>query len=254
MKRGHRSTAAPDLSLLVPVYDEEGALPELVRRIRETAERAGWSWELICVLDGCTDRSAEVLRGAGCPELRVIELDRNRGQHTALFAGLEAARGRIVAMLDADLQNPPEELPAFVAGIEAGADAVVGWRRGRQDALWRNVVSRGFNLAMGLLLAHPGRDLGCMLRAYRREVVDAFLASGEAPLFLPVQLGRWVGRMEERAVAHAPREHGSSRYSPLRLARLLAQVVRSRFAPPRQGPGKPPPYRTKSGPDRTGRS
>lgn len=239
----------PDVSVVVPVFNEEAALAELVARVTRTAEAAAWSWELICVLDGCTDRSAAVLAEAACPSLRVVTLDRNRGQHVALFAGLEAARGAVVAMLDADLQNPPEELPALVAALRDGADAAIGWRERRQDALWRTTVSRVFNLSMGFLLRHPSRDLGCMLRAYRREVVDAFLAGGEAPLFLPVQLGRWAERPVERPVAHAPRPHGESRYSALRLARLWTHVLRARWLPPRRR-ADAPVYRTTPEPRR----
>jgi undecaprenyl-phosphate 4-deoxy-4-formamido-L-arabinose transferase len=230
----------PDLSVVVPVYDEEAALPELVARIAAMADGAGWTWELLAVLDGCSDGSRAALEASGRPEVRVLELDRNYGQHAAVYAGLEAARGRLVAMLDADLQNPPEAVVALAAELAQGADAAAAWRRGRRDPLWRRAASRAFNLLMSGALRAPGRDWGCMLRVYRREVVDAFLDSGEAPLFLPVQLARWTHRGVERPVDHAARSHGGSRYTPTRLARLFGRVVRARFAPPRRAAAAPP--------------
>ncbi len=259
------AAARPDISVVVPVFNEAASLPELVRRIAAVADDAGWRWELVCVLDGCTDGSRAALEAAGRPEVQILELDRNHGQHTAVYAGLEAARGRVVAMLDADLQNPPEALAALVAAVDSGEgagagadggaglgsdaagcpDAAVAWRRGRRDPLWRRAASRFFNVLMSTALALPGRDWGCMLRVYRREVVDALLDSGQAPLFLPVQLARWTRRPVELPVDHAPRAHGGSRYTPARLGRLFGRVLRSRFAPPlRRGPVyglKPPP-------------
>ena len=228
----------------MPVYNEASSLEELVDRVAAVAAGQGWRWELVCVLDGCADGSRAVLERMGRPEVRVLEFDRNYGQHTAVFAGLEASRGRVVATMDADLQNPPEALPELVAAIVAGADGAAGWRRGRRDPLWRKAASRIFNLLMSTALRTPGHDWGCMLRAWPRPVVDRFLDSGEAPLYIPVQLARWVERGVELPVDHAPREHGGSRYTPARLGRLFGRVVRSRFAPP-QLDGRNPAYRLK---------
>lgn len=234
------------ISVVAPARDEAASLPELIRRLSAVAHDEGWDWELVLVLDGCTDDSAAQIAACGEPDVRIIDLPASRGQHAALDVGLRQARGAIVLTMDADLQVLPESLPALVGALDAGADAVAGWRNQRQDLLWRRLVSRGFNAAASRLVGLPGHDLGCMLRGYRRETLDRYLSSGEAPLYLPIQIGRHARRSAEVVVAHAERAYGTSNYDARRLARLALAVLRSRFCAPRVAP--PAPFRQNAPP------
>jgi undecaprenyl-phosphate 4-deoxy-4-formamido-L-arabinose transferase len=159
------------------------------------------------------------------PVLRVISLNRNYGQHAAVFAGLEHARGRVIVTLDADLQNPPEEIPRLVAAVEAGHDVVGGWRRDRRDPLFRRVLSRGMNWLTSYMVGVRMRDYGCMLRAYRREVVDVLRGCREASSFVPALANSFARAPVEIAVEHAGRTNGRSRYHLFRLIRLAFDLM-----------------------------
>ena len=186
--RGADSPAGSvDISVVVPVYNEEENIPSLHRRLAETMERLGRSYELVFVDDGSSDRSVEIINGlAGQdPRTRLIEFNRNYGQHAAVFAGFEHSRGEIVVTLDADLQNPPEEIPRLISKIEEGYDIVGGLRGHRRDSILRKVpswlVNRFIARATGVRL----KDYGCMLRAYRRMVVDQIVRCNEISSFIP---------------------------------------------------------------------
>src|SRR5712691_8911650 len=164
-------SGAPDISVIVPVYNEEGSLPALFDRLTGVLRAMGRSHEILFVDDGSSDGSPRLLRefAALNPSVRIVEFNRNYGQHAAIFAGFEEASGEIVITLDADLQNPPEEIPALVMKIEEGYDVVGGWRENRQDPLFRRLASWLVNRLVSWSTGVRLRDYGCMLRAYRRE-------------------------------------------------------------------------------------
>jgi undecaprenyl-phosphate 4-deoxy-4-formamido-L-arabinose transferase len=211
------------LSIVIPVYNEEAALPALFARLYPAMDALGIPYECVFVDDGSRDRSVAVLRAqhaARPAETRVVILQRNFGQHAAILAGFERARGSAVITLDADLQNPPEEIPHLVQALRAGHDYVGTIRRGRQDHWARRWLSRLINAIRDRTTNIRVSDQGCMLRAYGRDVVDAVNASVEVKTFLPA-LGYLFARdPTEIEVAHEPRHSGKSKYSLYSLIRL----------------------------------
>ena len=165
----------PYLSVVIPVFNEAESLPELGRRLLATLEAWGRPFEVIFVDDGSTDGSWEILtelHQRRPDQVRAIQFLRNFGQHQAIFAGFQVVRGQVVVTLDADLQNLPEDIPKLVAKLEEGYDTVGGWRENRLDSWLRRLPSYFMNLTMSWVTGVKLRDYGCMLRAYRREVVD----------------------------------------------------------------------------------
>jgi len=215
------------VSIVIPIYNEEENIPLLHRRLRETMERLGRSYEVILIDDGSSDRSVELISGlmAHDPSLRLIEFNRNYGQHAAVFAGFEHARGDIVVTMDADLQNPPEEIPKLVAKIEEGYDIVGGVRSERRDSILRKIpswiVNRFISRATGISL----KDYGCMLRAYRRIVVDQIVRCNEISSFIPTLANSFARSVAEIEVAHAERKRGKSKYNLGRLLKLNFDLV-----------------------------
>lgn len=219
----------PYISFVIPVYNEQENLPELLDRLTAAAEGFGKPYEAIFINDGSKDRSLEILteRSAKDPRIVVVDFNRNYGQHSAVFAGFEAARGEIIVTLDADLQNPPEEFPKLVSKMEEGYDVVGSVRQNRQDSLFRRVaskiVNKGTSTATGVQLS----DYGCMLRAYRRGVVRTLSASKEISTFIPVLADMFAGRVTEVLVAHAERQRGESKYGFWKLVRLQFDLLTS---------------------------
>jgi undecaprenyl-phosphate 4-deoxy-4-formamido-L-arabinose transferase len=154
-----------------------------------------------------------------------VILNRNYGQHAAIMAGFEHSRGDVVITLDADLQNPPEEIPRLVAQAALGYDVVGTVRNNRQDSAWRRWPSRLINLAVQRSTGVAMSDYGCMLRAYRRTIVDAMLACRERSTFIPILANSFARHTTEVLVEHAEREHGDSKYSPMRLINLMFDLV-----------------------------
>ena len=216
------ASAAPEISVLVPVFNEEGSLRLLNERLVRSLESLGRSHEIVYVDDGSTDGSQRLLRGfaAANPAVRIIEFNRNFGQHAAIFAGFEEARGEIVVTLDADLQNPPEEIPALIAKIDEGYDVVGGWRENRQDTAFRRFASFLVNRITARLVGADFHDYGCMLRAYRRDVVDSVRQCREIHAFIPALGATFARRVAEVRVKHDERAVGRSKYSFYRLIRL----------------------------------
>ena len=216
--------AAPDLSVVVTLYDEEATLEELHRRVTETL--AGRDYELIVVDDGSTDgtwRVVERLR-AQDGRLRAVRFKRNFGQHPAMHAGLSRARGAIVVTMDGDLQNQPEDIPTLVAAVEAGADVASGRRAARHDSWGRTLPSRLINGMLRRFTRVDISDFGCAFNAYRRTAVEPMLPSIGKQKFTKALVLSGGASVVEVDVAHAPRA-GSSRYSPLRLTRLALHVL-----------------------------
>ena len=218
----------PYISVIIPVYNEEENLRELGERLMRTLTGMDRSFEIILVDDGSGDRSWEILTELHdkYPEnLRALQFNRNFGQHQAIFAGFQAARGQVMITLDADLQNPPEEIPRLVAKIEEGYDTVGGWRENRQDSLFRKLPSQLVNVVMSRVTGVKLRDYGCMLRAYRREVIDSINQCHESSSFIPALANLFSRRVAEIPVGHAERERGQSKYGLIKLLRLNFDLV-----------------------------
>jgi undecaprenyl-phosphate 4-deoxy-4-formamido-L-arabinose transferase len=207
----------PYLSIVIPVHNEEKCLEELYQRLTKTLDSLGKTYEIILTNDGSTDKSAEILKELHQrrpTQIRVIEFNGNFGQHMAIMAGFERVRGEIVITMDADLQNPPEEIGKLVAAMEMGHDVVNTHRLERQDSLWRLLVSRLHNKIRAWMMPKlKMQDEGCMLRAYKRDIVDLMASTGEATTFIPALALNYASNPIEVGVAHAPRSAGESSYS-----------------------------------------
>jgi undecaprenyl-phosphate 4-deoxy-4-formamido-L-arabinose transferase len=211
------------LSIVIPVYNEEAALPALFARLYPVLDDLGIPYEIVFIDDGSRDRSVSVLRAqhtARPAETRVVILQRNFGQHAAIMAGFERAEGNAIITLDADLQNPPEEIPKLLAKIDEGYDVVGGVRKNRRDSWPRRAASALVNRATVVITRMRLTDFGCMLRAYSRGVVDEINRCDEASTFIPALGQSFARRPVEIDVAHAPRTRGESAYSFYRLIRL----------------------------------
>jgi undecaprenyl-phosphate 4-deoxy-4-formamido-L-arabinose transferase len=210
-------------SVVVPVYNEEGNLPELLLRLAAVMDAAGSPYELVFVDDGSRDGSLAILKQAAAAQpdrIRVLELARNFGQHQAILAAFENVSGDVVVTLDADLQNPPEEIPKLLAKIEEGYDVVGGVRQDRQDSFLRRAASALVNRVTVTITRMRITDFGCMLRAYSRDVIGEINRCDESSTFIPALAQSFARRPTEIPVAHAPRRHGESAYSLYRLIRL----------------------------------
>jgi undecaprenyl-phosphate 4-deoxy-4-formamido-L-arabinose transferase len=211
------------VSVVVPVYNEEGNLPEFLRRLTAVLDGRGEPYEIILVNDGSRDRSMGILRdwAAKRPDsIRALDLSHNFGQHQAILAGFRDVTGDVAVTLDADLQNPPEEIPKLLAKVAEGYDLVGGVRQGRQDSFFRRAASLAVNRMTVAITQMKLSDFGCMLRAYSRDIVDEINQCDEASTFLPALGQSFARRPVEIEVAHAPRTAGSSAYSLYRLIRL----------------------------------
>ena len=216
------------VSVVVPVYNEEGCLAELIERTVKTMDGCGKRYEFIMVDDGSADRSAEMIREAAekYPD-RVVGciLNRNYGQHSAIMAGFSIVRGDLVVTIDADLQNPPEEIPKLIAAAEEGNDVVGTIRQNRQDTVFRRYASKVVNCAARAATGVRMSDYGCMLRAYRRFVVEAMLKCNERSTFIPVLGNSFARNTCEIPVAHAERAVGESKYSLWKLINLQFNLL-----------------------------
>jgi len=212
----------PMLSVIIPIFNEAASLDELYKRLTSALENTGRSYEILFVDDGSRDGSMDVLRllHARDPKVRVVRFNRNYGQHAAVLAGMERARGKVIVTLDGDLQNPPEEIPLLLDRIEAGHDVVGGWRVSRRDSLIRRCISAAVNRMISATVGIRMRDYGCMLRAYRREVVEQILGCQERSTFVPALANLFAASVAEVAVKHETRHHGRSHYGLFRLLRL----------------------------------
>jgi undecaprenyl-phosphate 4-deoxy-4-formamido-L-arabinose transferase len=224
---GAAANPAPEISIVIPVYNEAANLSALWSRLEPVVSALGRACEVIFVDDGSADNSLEILRGfaAGDPRVRVIELARNFGQHSAILAGFRNCAGDIVVTLDADLQNPPEEIPKLIAAIDAGNDVVGGWREERQDRTYRRLASRLQNRVTSAIVGVPMHDYGCMLRAYRRHIIDTVVECDEKAAFVPALANTFAKRVAEIPVEHAERAAGESKYNLFSLAHLSLNLI-----------------------------
>ena len=213
----------PSVSVVIPVYNEEGGLQGLFDRLYPVLDQLRRQYEVIFVDDGSSDRSVAVLRGQFSirPDTtRVVVLARNVGQHMAIMAGFAQTRGDYIITLDADLQNPPEEIDKIVAAMDAGADYVGTVRKDRHDVYWRKAASRLMNRFRERTTQIRITDQGCMLRGYDREIVDAINSCVEVSTFVPALGYTFARNPVEVEVVHADRTVGKSKYSLYRLIRL----------------------------------
>ena len=224
-------SAAPDLSLVVPVYNERDSLPLLIGEI--AAALAGRRYEIVAVDDGSADGSLDVLKALkrDHPELHIVAFAANAGQTAAFAAGFRAARGPVIVTLDADLQNDPADIPALVARIEAtGVTAVVGYRVGRRDSGWKRLQSRIANAVRNGLNGETIRDTGCSLKAFRAEAVRSLLQYNGMHRFLPTLIKLQGGTVAEVPVRHRPRRFGRTKYGMWnRVFRSFADALAVRW-------------------------
>jgi undecaprenyl-phosphate 4-deoxy-4-formamido-L-arabinose transferase len=212
----------PYISVLVPVLNEEESLPELQKRLQDTLNGIGKPYEIIYINDGSTDTTEVLLERfhADDKRVKVIEFNRNYGQHMALFSGFEYAKGEIVITIDADLQNPPEEIPKLVDKAEEGFEVVATYRKQRKDSLFRKMPSWVVNKITAKLVGVKLKDYGCMLRAYRRNIVDYMNMCPESSSFIPALANTFAKKITEIEVGHAERKTGTTKYSLFKLLRL----------------------------------
>jgi undecaprenyl-phosphate 4-deoxy-4-formamido-L-arabinose transferase len=219
---------APTLSVIIPVYNEEEVLPALFARLYPALDALRLAYEVVFIDDGSHDKSPALLREqfqARPDETRVILFSSNFGQHMAIMAGFEHCRGARVVTLDADLQNPPEEIAKLLAKMDEGHDYVGSIRRVRQDAAWRRWASKAMNRARERLTRIRMTDQGCMLRAYDKAIVDAIRASREVSTYIPALAYAFSHNPTEIEVEHEERAAGESKYSLYKLIRLNFDLV-----------------------------
>jgi undecaprenyl-phosphate 4-deoxy-4-formamido-L-arabinose transferase len=222
------SSTTLEVSVVIPVYNEEDVLEALFARLYPALDALGRSYEIIFINDGSRDRSAGMLADQyeRRPDVtRVILLDGNFGQHRALLAGFAHTRGKRVVTLDADLQNPPEDIALLLAEMDKGHDYVGSIRRQRNDSLWRHVASRLMNRLRERLTKITMTDQGCMLRAYDRRIVDTINRCRETHTFLPALAYSFSRHPTEVVVGHEERAAGESKYSLYSLIRLNFDLI-----------------------------
>ena len=219
---------APLVSVIIPVYNEEATLPLLFARLYPALDKLGTSYEIVFINDGSKDRSAALLREQfqKRPDVtRVVLFGGNFGQHMAIMAGFEQCRGSRIVTLDADLQNPPEEIGNLLAAMDRGHDYVGSIRLNRQDTGFRRYASRAMNWLRERITKIRMTDQGCMLRAYDRHIVDAIGSSREVNTFIPALAYTYASNPAEIEVAHEERAAGESKYSIYSLIRLNFDLV-----------------------------
>jgi len=218
------------VSVVIPVYNESGNLDDLIRRTLAACRSLNCPFEIILVDDGSRDGSDALISAAAknhAGEIIGVLLNRNYGQHAAVMAGLAQAKGEIIVTLDADLQNPPEEIPRLVAKTNEGFDVVGSIRTPRQDSLFRRFSSVLVNKMTASVTGIVMHDYGCMLRAYRRNVVRAMLQCQERSTFIPVLANSFARKTAEIEVRHVERKAGGSKYSLWKLVNLQFDLLTS---------------------------
>ena len=218
----------PKLSVVIPVYNEESVLPTLFERLYTSLDALGIAYEVVFVNDGSKDRSVALLRQQfqARPEVtRVVLFHANFGQHSAVMAGLAYSRGEYVITLDADLQNPPEEIANLVAKLDQGFDYVGTIRQQRQDSLWRRTLSKAINKIREWITPVRITDQGCMMRGYARSVVTALNQTREVNTFIPALASLYAMNPVEVPIAHEERFAGRSKYSLYSLIRLNFDLI-----------------------------
>jgi glycosyltransferase involved in cell wall biosynthesis len=217
-----------DISIVVPLFNEEESVALLHERITEAMKPTGLNYEILFVDDGSSDRTLEIASGLAAedPALRVVEFRANCGQTPAMAAGIDLARGRAIATMDGDLQNDPADIPAMVAELDESSDLVVGWRKNRQDKLiTRKVPSWIANRLIGKVTGVPIRDNGCSLKIYRADVIKKVPLYSEMHRFIPAMASVAGARVREVPVRHHARKFGESKYGLSRVYKVLLDLL-----------------------------
>ncbi len=221
-----------DLSVVVPIYNEQETVEQLCRRLHDALSQIRYSYEIILVDDGSTDETWPLL--LACAErydhMRLIRFRRNFGQTAAMSAGFHQAGGDVVVTLDADLQNDPDDIPKLLEKMEEGYDVVSGWRKDRKDPFMsRRLPSMIANWLISRITGVHLHDYGCTLKAYRRDIIEDVHLYGEMHRFIPA-LASWVGgRVGEVDVGHHPRRFGQSKYGLSRTVRVILDLITVKF-------------------------
>jgi glycosyltransferase involved in cell wall biosynthesis len=222
-----------DISLVIPVYNEQENLPLLFEAVYKTMNPLGKTWEAILVDDGSRDESLSVLKeyAANDPDhIRVVSFRRNFGQTAAIAAGLDYSSGEIIVLLDADLQNDPADIPMMLEKLDEGYDLVSGWRKNRKDnAVTRNFPSMVANRVISQVTGVHLHDYGCTLKAYRRDVLEGFRLYGEMHRFIPVYANSVGAKITEVVVNHHPRKFGKTKYGLERTAKVILDLFTVKF-------------------------
>lgn len=222
-----------NLSLVIPVYNEQDNLPLLFDAIYKTMNTLDHSWELILVDDGSRDKSLSILKEYAEKDpqhIRVISFRRNFGQTAAIAAGLDYSQGEIIVLLDADMQNDPADIPMMLAKLDEGYDLVSGWRRQRKDnAVTRNLPSMLANWLISWVTGVHLHDYGCTLKAYRRDVLEGFRLYGEMHRFIPVYANSVGAHITEVVVRHHPRNFGKTKYGLERTVKVMLDLFTVKF-------------------------
>jgi glycosyltransferase involved in cell wall biosynthesis len=222
----------PELSVIIPVKNESENIPRLYRELTDSLERFGRPYEILCVEDGSSDDSFQLLADlqARDPRVRVIRFRRNFGQTAAFAAGFRLARGRYIVTSDGDLQNDPADIPAMVERLEQGFDIVCGWRKDRKDPfVSRRLPSMIANRLISMSTGVPLHDYGCSLKAFRSEVVKPMRLYGEMHRFLPAIASEMGVKIDELVVNHRARLHGRSNYGISRTVRVVLDLLTVKF-------------------------
>lgn len=222
----------PDISVVVPVYNEEESIPRLCEKLNSSLSKIEPSYEIILVDDGSSDGSWERMKTCArtYPGFRLIRLRRNFGQTAAMSAGFKSARGKVVVTMDADLQNDPDDIPKLLAKMTEGYEVVSGWRKNRKDKFFtRRIPSMIANAVISRTTGVALHDYGCTLKAYHRDIVSNLHLYGEMHRFIPA-LASWVGGdIAEVVVNHYPRRFGKSKYGLSRTSRVILDLMTVKF-------------------------
>lgn len=222
-----------DVSIIIPIYNEEETLPHLVDRVSEVMKDTGLKWELVLINDGSKDRSAEIMADLAekTPELKPLYLRRNYGQTAAMQAGFDHAEGQVYITMDGDLQNDPSDIPMLLDVMdEQDADIVSGWRKKRKDDGFRSFLSRQANKLLCKVTGVELHDFGCSLKAYRADVMENVRIYGELHRFIPAVVAQYGAKIVEIEVKHHARQWGVSKYGNIgRTIRVMLDILLLRF-------------------------
>lgn len=221
-----------NLSIILPIKNEEGSIKKLYDELSNTLGSLNTDYEIICINDGSQDNSLEVLKGIAINDqkVKIIDFKRNFGQTAAMSAGIKYAQGEIIIPMDADLQNDPADIPKFIAKINEGYDVVSGWRKNRKDKmLSRKIPSWIANWLLGRITKVKIHDYGCSLKAYKKDMIKEIILYGEMHRFIPAYVYWQGGKVAEIVVNHRPRIHGETKYNIYRTFRVILDLVVLKF-------------------------
>jgi len=218
-----------ELSIVIPVYNEEENVELVFRKNKEVLDRMKMDYEVIFVDDGSRDRTFQNLLRMKDSHLKIIRFRKNFGQTAAMDAGFKAAKGKVIVSMDGDLQNDPADIPRLLAKMKEGYDAVCGWRKNRKDPILKHIISRGANLLRKIIIHDRIHDSGCSLKAYRKECFEDLDLFGEMHRFIPALL-EWKGfKVTEIPVAHHPRKYGKTKYNMKRVMKGFLDMIVVKF-------------------------